>query len=70
MVRTVSDPILGEVTIPGFPLKFSAEPDLPETLEAPLLSQHGEQVLRDFLAYSESKLRELRQSGVLVGDHR
>ena len=39
MVRTVTDPILGEVTIPGFPLKFSVYPDLPD-LQAPLLGQH------------------------------
>ncbi|MGH7839430.1 MAG: CaiB/BaiF CoA transferase family protein, partial [Candidatus Binataceae bacterium] len=29
MVRKVSDPILGELTIPGFPLKFSEFPELP-----------------------------------------
>jgi CoA:oxalate CoA-transferase len=70
MVRTVSDPILGEVTIPGFPLKFSADPELPEGIEAPLLGQHGEQVLGEVLGYSESELRRLRDSGVLYSDNR
>ena len=70
MIRTVPDPILGEVTIPGFPLKFSADPELPEELEAPLLGQHGEQVLREVLGYSESKLGKLRESGVLYSDNR
>jgi CoA:oxalate CoA-transferase len=70
MVRTVSDPILGEVTIPGFPLKFSADPELPEGIEAPLLGQHGEQVLREVLGYSESELRRLWESGVLYSDNR
>jgi crotonobetainyl-CoA:carnitine CoA-transferase CaiB-like acyl-CoA transferase len=70
MVRTVPDPILGEVTIPGFPLKFSADPELPEGLEAPLLGQHGEQVLREVLGYSESELGKLRESGVLYSDNR
>ena len=70
MVRTVSDPILGEVTIPGFPFKFSADPELPEGIEAPLLGQHGEQVLREVLGYSESALRRLRESGVLYSDNR
>jgi CoA:oxalate CoA-transferase len=70
MVRTVSDPILDEVTIPGFPLKFSADPDLPEGIEAPLLGQHGEQVLREVLDYSESDLRKLWESGVLYSDNR
>jgi crotonobetainyl-CoA:carnitine CoA-transferase CaiB-like acyl-CoA transferase len=70
MVRTVHDPILGEVTIPGFPLKFSAYPELPEGLEAPLLGQHGEQVLREVLGYSEAELGNLRESGVLYSDNR
>jgi crotonobetainyl-CoA:carnitine CoA-transferase CaiB-like acyl-CoA transferase len=70
MVRTVRDPILGEVTIPGFPLKFSAYPELPDGLEAPLLGQHGEQVLRDVLDYSDAELAKLRESGVLYGDTR
>lgn len=64
MVRTVSDPILGEVTIPGFPLKFSAYPDLPE-LQAPLLGQHGVQVLQEYLNYSETEIARLQQSGTL-----
>jgi CoA:oxalate CoA-transferase len=54
MVRTVTDPILGEVTIPGFPLKFSAYPDLLE-LQAPLLGQHGVQVLQEYLNYREDR---------------
>ena len=70
MVREVHDPILGEVTIPGFPLKFSAYPELLEGLEAPLLGQHGEQVLRDVLGYSEANLGKLRESGVLYSDNR
>jgi CoA:oxalate CoA-transferase len=70
MVRMVSDPILGKVTIPGFPLKFSADPELPEGMVAPLLGQDGEQVLREVLDYSESDLRKLRESGALYSDNR
>jgi CoA:oxalate CoA-transferase len=69
MVRTVSDPILGEVTIPGFPLKFSAYPDLPE-LEAPLLGQHGVQVLQEYLNYSDADVARLQQSGTLYREDR
>jgi crotonobetainyl-CoA:carnitine CoA-transferase CaiB-like acyl-CoA transferase len=43
---------------------------LPEGIEAPLLGQHGEQVLREVLGYSESELRRLRESGVLYSDNR
>jgi crotonobetainyl-CoA:carnitine CoA-transferase CaiB-like acyl-CoA transferase len=70
MVRTVHDPILGEITIPGFPLKFSADPELNEELEAPLLGKDGEQVLGELLGYSESELSQLRESGVLYSDKR
>ncbi len=70
MVRTVPDPILGQVTIPGFPLKFSAYPDPPEGLVAPLLGQHGEQVLREVLGYSAAEIGRLREAGVVFSDNR
>ena len=69
MVRTVPDPILGEVTIPGFPLKFSAYPDLPD-LQAPLLGQHGAQVLQEYLQYSDTEIARLQQSGTLYREDR
>ena len=68
MVRTVPDPILGELTIPGFPLKYSEFPDLPE-LHAPLLGQHNAAVLHDQLGYSPSQIADLEDAGVLhAGD--
>lgn len=70
MVRTVPDPILGEVTIPGFPFKFSAYPDLPAGLQAPLLGQHGEQVLREVLGYSDAEIGKLRVDGVLYSENK
>jgi CoA:oxalate CoA-transferase len=69
MVRTVPDPILGEVTILGFPLKFSAYPDLPE-LQAPLLGQHGVQVLKEYLNYADTEIARLQQSGTLYREDR
>ena len=64
MVRTVTDPILGELTIPGFPLKFSEFPELP-AIEAPLLGEHGAEVLKRHLGMSEAKVEALRSAGVL-----
>ncbi|MGH7965062.1 MAG: CoA transferase, partial [Candidatus Binatia bacterium] len=64
MVRTVSDPLLGEVTIPGFPLKFSAFPDLPE-IQAPLLGEHNAAVLSTHLGYTPAQIAALREQGVL-----
>ena len=64
MVRTVPDPILGEVTIPGFPLKYSEFPAPPE-LHAPLLGQHNAAVLHDQLGYSSAQIAVLENAGVL-----
>ncbi|MBI2962786.1 MAG: CoA transferase [Deltaproteobacteria bacterium] len=64
MIRTVPDPILGELTIPGFPLKFSEFPDLPD-IAAPLLGEHGAELLRGHLGLSEEEIGELRASGIL-----
>ncbi len=69
MVRTVPDPILGEVTIPGFPLKFSAFPELPN-LQAPLLGEHNTEVLKEQLGYTEEQVAELTEKGVLYADNK
>jgi len=69
MARKVRDPILGELMIPGFPLKFSAYPDLPD-IQAPLLGQHGAQVLKDVLDYSDAQIEKLKESGILFSENR
>ncbi|MGO8834076.1 MAG: CoA transferase, partial [Roseiarcus sp.] len=63
------DPLLGELTITGFPLKFSEFPDLP-TIEAPLLGEHGGEVLKQYLGMSDAKVAALRASGVLVSERK
>ncbi len=65
MVRTVSDPILGEIQIPGFPFKFSAQTELPN-IEAPLLGQHTGAVLSRVLGYDAARIAQLEQEQVLV----
>ncbi|MGE0485283.1 MAG: CaiB/BaiF CoA transferase family protein [Gammaproteobacteria bacterium] len=65
MVREVSDPILGRVEIPGFPFKFSAQPELPE-FEAPLLGEHNAAVLGERLGLDAEAISELEAAGVLV----
>jgi CoA:oxalate CoA-transferase len=63
-VRTVHDPLLGDFAIPGFPLRFSAQPELPDLI-APLLGEHNADVLGGLLGYSAEKLDQLARSGVL-----
>src|SRR5262245_51365216 len=62
MVRQVPDQILGDVTIPGFPFKFSAFPEELE-LYAPLLGEHNEEVLTRYLGRSQDSIAALYQQG-------
>lgn len=64
-VRTIHDPLHGDVDIPGMPLKFSEFPvDLP--LQAATLGQHNEEVLTGWLGRSSGEVRRLREEGVLL----
>jgi crotonobetainyl-CoA:carnitine CoA-transferase CaiB-like acyl-CoA transferase len=65
MIRTVKDPIMGELTIPGFPLKFSEFPELPD-IQAPMLGQHGDEILHDNLGLTSAQIADLRAKGILV----
>jgi len=65
MIRRVPDPVLGEVTIPGFPFKFGEIAELPD-LRAPRLGEHNAQVLRERLGLGDARIAELAKSGVLV----
>jgi CoA:oxalate CoA-transferase len=69
MIRTVPDPILGEVMIPGFPLKFSAFPKALE-ITAPLLGEHGAEILHEQLGMSDAEIAELRSQGVLHSENK
>jgi crotonobetainyl-CoA:carnitine CoA-transferase CaiB-like acyl-CoA transferase len=64
-VQKTHDPVLGEVDVPGFPLRFSATPGVLE-MEAPLLGQHNAEVLKEFLNYSDQRIAQLKEQGVLV----
>jgi CoA:oxalate CoA-transferase len=64
-VQKIHDSVLGEVDVPGFPLRFSASPGVLD-MEAPLLGQHNAEVLKEFLGYSDERIAQLQQQGVLV----
>src|SRR5690606_7598106 len=57
-VRTVVDPFLGAFPIPGFPLRFSAQPELPD-LVAPVLGEHNADILGRVLGYDEARIAAL-----------
>jgi crotonobetainyl-CoA:carnitine CoA-transferase CaiB-like acyl-CoA transferase len=62
-VRHVSDPILGELAIPGNPLRFSEQPDDLE-LVAPRLGEHNRDVLLE-LGYDDADVVRMQESEVL-----
>lgn len=60
MFATVKHPVRGEVTIPGWPVKMS-DTEVPLSA-SPLLGQHSEDVLGEWLGYPAEKVAELRAS--------
>ena len=64
MVRNIEDPVLGPLTIPGFPLKFSDQPEVLD-LEAPTLGQHNREVVGDLLGYKKEAIDDLEKIGAL-----
>ena len=68
-MRDIVDPVLGQFSIPGFPLRFSAQPDLPD-LTAPLLGEHNRSVLAEMLDYDEAQIAALEAKGVLMQSDR
>jgi len=64
-LRTINDPIFGEVKIPRTPLRFSAFPEPPELI-AGTLGQYNHQVLSERLGYSAQDIDKLEKSGVII----
>ena len=63
-VRVVKDAKLGEVLMPGMPLRFSGfEHNQP--LDAAYLGEHNEAVLAEVLGYDPVRIEALRVAGVL-----
>lgn len=68
-VRTVHDRILGDFEVPGFSLRFS-DFRRPLELEAPLLGEHNEEILANYLRYEPERVRELERKGILRSGQR
>lgn len=63
-VQKVHDRLLGDIEIPGFPLRFSAFPKRLE-LEAPFLGEHNAKILTEYLGYTPEQIGRLERAGVL-----
>lgn len=64
-LRPVHDPILGELMLPGFPLRFSGQTDYSAKV-APLLGEHNGAILADVLGYDRARIDRLSASGLLA----
>ncbi len=63
-IRTINDPIMGEFQIPGMPLRFSKY-EVDESMVAPRLGEHNEEILSSRLAYSPEQIAQLKSDKVL-----
>ncbi len=65
MIREIEDPVMGKLVIPGFPLRFSDQPERLD-LVAPTLGQHNGEIMGEFLGYSEDEIRKLEEKNILI----
>jgi crotonobetainyl-CoA:carnitine CoA-transferase CaiB-like acyl-CoA transferase len=63
MLVDIPHPILGTVTYPGNPIKFSETSDLAFEA-APLLGEHRDYVLKDILKMDDDKIKKYEDKGI------
>ena len=68
-IRKIHDPILGDMKLPSFPLRFSGQSDYPGGV-APLLGEHNEAILSEILHLDSVDIKKLTDSGLLMSDER
>jgi crotonobetainyl-CoA:carnitine CoA-transferase CaiB-like acyl-CoA transferase len=56
-------PQVGDYPMSGWPVRFGGQP--PAVKSAPLLGEHGEQVLAEWLNYDSGRIADLKASEVL-----
>ena len=66
-MRRVKDRAIGEFDIPGLPVKFSRWPER-TSVEADLLGEHNEPVLRELLGLSDAEIALLYAEKIIVRD--
>jgi crotonobetainyl-CoA:carnitine CoA-transferase CaiB-like acyl-CoA transferase len=64
-IADVHDRVLGDIKVPGFPIRFSGFPH-PANQQAPLLGEHNELILRKYLGYTDDRIAALKDNRVLV----
>ncbi|MDR7855262.1 CoA transferase [Tissierella sp.] len=64
MIVEIEHPIAGNFKMPGIPIKLSNTPGSIRT-PAPVLGQHTEEILKEYLKYDDETVEELFSDGVL-----
>jgi CoA:oxalate CoA-transferase len=64
MFVPVNHPILGEIILPGFPIKFSETPGDIKT-PAPILGQHNNEVYGELLGIKKEEIEALRKKRII-----
>ena len=68
-IRDVSDPVLGTMKLPSFPLRFSGQDDYSAGI-APLLGEHNEAILSEVLGFDSTRIEALTTAGLLASGDR
>lgn len=63
MIVTMQHPARGAFTMPGSPIQMSESPR--EYTPAPLLGQHTEEVLANWMGYDQAQVEQLRSQGII-----
>jgi formyl-CoA transferase len=61
--QTMAHPVIGDYVMSGWPVRFGGQ--TPPVKPAPLLGQHGEQVLTEWLQLDSARIAELQTSEVV-----
>ena len=64
MIRDVDHPISGKVQVPGSPIRLSNSPTA-DTTPAPLIGQHTEDILQNFLEMSAEQLENYKNKKII-----
>ncbi len=64
-IRTVNDPVVGQLDLPGFPLRFSEQAEYAPGA-VPNLGEHNAEILRGVLGYDKARIEALTDDGVLL----
>ncbi len=64
MIVEVDHPVAGRTKMPGVAIKLSESPG-EVVMPAPVLGQHTEEILKEYLNYDDAKIKTLHEEGVL-----